>query len=387
MKILILAATARSLLNFRGDLIKAFRAAGCVVHCVAPGVDADVRETLESWGCTVFEVPLPRATISPLADFKYFVSLRALSASGDYSHVLAYTIKPIVFGLSAARWAGIDNRTALVTGLGFPFIPQAGLGVWLARTVSRLLYRRGLACATNVIFQNPDDQVAATQQLGVHERKAYRVYGSGINLQRFREQPLPEGPTAFLMIGRFLVSKGLAEYLEAARQVKAKYPHAQFRLVGWSEENPASLSRAVLDRYVEDGTVEMLGRLEDVRPALACCHVYVLPSYREGTPRSSLEALATGRALITTDAPGCRETVVDGENGFLVPVRSVPGLVDAMERFISSPGLAVTMGRRSRELAAQRFDVDSVNRDMLRIMGIGSTKNQVTLQPDHGSGA
>jgi len=370
MKILVIGATARSLVNFRGDLIQAFLAAGCSVHTVAPDMTEAIRNKLEGWGCKVFDVPMARASISPGPDLAYFVTLAKICRQGCYTHVLAYTIKPIVFGLAAARLCGVGSRNALVTGLGFSFIPQRGLGMSVARMLSRSLYRVGLACADSVIFQNPDDQAIVLDELSVPSGKAHRVYGSGINLERFPQQPLPAGPTSFLMIGRFLISKGLGEYLQAAREIKRRHPAVRFRLVGWSDRNPASLPDAVIEGYVRDGTVELLGKLEDVRPALAACHVYVLPSYREGTPRSSLEALASGRAVITTDAPGCRETVVHGENGFLVPVESVSELVRAMERFIADPSLVDSMGSRARDLAERRFDVHSVNREMLRIMGI-----------------
>ena len=164
-------------------------------------------------------------------------------------------------------------------------------------------------------------------------------------------------------------------YAQAAEQVRARHPRARFGLVGWIDDNPDAITQIELDRWVSAGTIEFLGRLEDVRPAIADCHVYVLPSYyREGIPRTLLEAMAMGRAIITTDAPGCRETVVDGENGFLVPVKSVSALVEAMERFIAEPTLAERMGRRSRQIAEEKYDVNEVNAHMLREMGFGSTE-------------
>ncbi len=176
--------------------------------------------------------------------------------------------------------------------------------------------------------------------------------------------------TTFLLIARLLGDKGVREYVEAVRRIKARYPDVVFRLVGWIDENPNAIREQELNDWVSEGVVEYLGRLSDVRPAIADCTVYVLPSYREGTPRTVLEAMAMGRPIITTDAPGCRETVVDGENGFLVPVKAVDELVSAMEKFVLFPGLVEKMGRRSREIAEAKYDVNAVNAVMLREMGI-----------------
>ncbi|SMO55781.1 Glycosyl transferases group 1 [Alcanivorax sp. DSM 26295] len=162
----------------------------------------------------------------------------------------------------------------------------------------------------------------------------------------------------------------MREYAEAAQRVKATYPEAVFRLVGWIDDNPDAITQRELDQWVDSGVLEFLGRLDDVRPAIADCSVYVLPSYREGTPRTVLEAMAMGRPVITTDAPGCRETVVDGDNGFLVPVKDIQALADAMIKMIDSPGLVAKMGERSRQIAETKYDVHRVNAAMLEGMGI-----------------
>ncbi|MFA7488539.1 MAG: glycosyltransferase, partial [Lysobacteraceae bacterium] len=184
----------------------------------------------------------------------------------------------------------------------------------------------------------------------------------------------PASP-GFLMIARLLGDKGVREYAEAARRIRVDHPQAIFRLVGWIDANPDTISQAELDAWVDAGVIEFLGKLPDVRAAIAEAAVYVLPSYyREGTPRTILEAMAMGRAVITTDAPGCRETVVEGENGFLVPPKSVDALVDAMRKFITDPSLAQRMGARSRQIAEDKYDVRKVNAVMLREMGIGQVE-------------
>ncbi|MFD2405045.1 glycosyltransferase [Azorhizophilus paspali] len=173
-----------------------------------------------------------------------------------------------------------------------------------------------------------------------------------------------------MLIARLLGDKGVREYAAAARQVKNRCPAALFSLVGWIDDNPDAIGQAELDGWLADGTLHYLGRLDDVRPAIAACSVYVLPSYREGTPRTVLEAMAMGRAVITTDAPGCRETVVDGDNGFRVPVKAVDELVWAMQRFVEEPALAVRMGARSRQLAEEKYDVQRINARLLQEMGL-----------------
>ncbi|HET9427624.1 MAG TPA: glycosyltransferase family 4 protein, partial [Allosphingosinicella sp.] len=222
---------------------------------------------------------------------------------------------------------------------------------------------------TAILFQNPDDR-DHFRALGLlpRNRPVTVVNGSGIDLARFAPAPLPDGPI-FLMISRLLGDKGVREYGEAAIRLKRAYPEATFRLVGYFDQSPDALSQAELDRMVEGG-VEFVGRLDDVRPAIAACSIYVLPSYREGTPRSVLEAMAMGRPIVTTDAPGCRETVETGINGFLVPPRQVGPLAQAMERFITQPDLIARMGSESRALAERKYEVNAVSRSIIEAAGL-----------------
>jgi glycosyltransferase involved in cell wall biosynthesis len=254
--------------------------------------------------------------------------------------------------------------------LGYAFTGEASGKRGLLRRLIQRLYRFGLSKSRKVFFQNPDDE-ALFRQLGLlpADIPSCVVNGSGVDVADYALAPLPEKPS-FLLIARLLGDKGVREYAQAARKVKAQYPDAVFQLVGWIDDNPDAISQQELDEWVNTGTVEFLGKLADVRPAVADCNVYVLPSYREGTPRTVLEAMAMGRPVITTDAPGCRETVTDGDNGFLVPVKAVDELAAAMVKFLENPELVAGMGERSRLVAEQKYDVHRVNEFMLGEMGI-----------------
>jgi glycosyltransferase involved in cell wall biosynthesis len=277
--------------------------------------------------------------------------------------MIAYTAKPVIWGMIAARLSTVPVRVALITGLGFAFTDRdhSGLSRGLARVV-RWLYWFSLRFATTVIFQNPDDKAEFVRlRVITPAQKLCVVDGSGVDTEWFRPAPLP-GAATFLLIARLLADKGVREYAEAARVVRMQHPSARFRLVGWFDENPSAISRAEVEAWVARGDIEYVGALEDVRPAIAAAAVYVLPSYREGTPRTVLEAMAMARPIITTDTPGCRETVRCGVNGFLVPPRNVPALAEAMLRFITDPSLAARMGAQSRAIAEQRYDARRVAR-------------------------
>ncbi|WP_152207593.1 glycosyltransferase family 4 protein [Marinobacter changyiensis] len=372
-RILVLAGLGRSLINFRGPLIKALCEAGVDVHAAAPELTSnpDVVKKLTEWGVTCQNVSLQRAGINPLYDLRSLLSVYCLIRSINPDAVLGYTIKPVIYGTLAAWLARVPHRFVLITGLGYAFTGEATGKRKLVQKIARSLYSLGLARAKRVFFQNPDDE-ALFRHLGLMPENvpSTLVNGSGIDLSQFKKTPLPNEPLVFLLIARLLGDKGIREYVAAAKQVRDQYPDVAFRLVGDVDDNPDSVDTYEIAQWQRDGNIEYLGRLEDVRSAIANCSVYVLPSYREGTPRTVLEAMAMGRAIITTDAPGCRETVVNGDNGFLVPVKSVKELVAAMKRLIEEPALVTRMGERSRQIAEEKYDVHKVNRVMLGAMGV-----------------
>lgn len=403
MKIIVIGGVPRSLVNFRGPLLQAMVSRGHEVIACAPDAPEDVREKLSDMGVEYCHVPVKRAGMNPAGDLVTAFNLFRLFRRRRPDAVLAYTAKPVIWGCLAAGAAGVPAAYPMITGLGYAFIDGGGFRQQAVGRVAAALYRAALARTKAVFFQNPDD--LADFKKGNLLKKGARtvlINGSGVDLHHYPLSPLPNAPV-FLLMARLIGDKGIREYREAARRVRAKYPEARFLLAGGFDENPAAISKEEIRRWQEEGDIEYLGRLEDVRLAIAQSRIYVLPSYREGTPRTVLEAMSMGRPVITTDAPGCRETVQfvsgqwevvsrqqakvesqaaeaqdpkaacgmikRGENGFLVPVKDAGALAEAMEKFIEQPGLAETMGRESRCIAEEKYDVHKVNRVILEVMG------------------
>ena len=366
LHVLLLASNAPSLVNFRGPLIAEMARRGWRVTAAAPDFDAASLASVTALGARPIEMPMARTGMNPLADLAYRRSLIALFRRERPNVLLAYTIKPVIWGVLAARAAGVGRSVALITGLGYAFTDgtSGGLRRLIAGIMASSLYRLELARADRVLFQHPDDRDLFLDRGLLQDRGQVGVVdGSGVDLAHYTPAPLPEAPV-FLMVSRLLYAKGVREYARAAAALKGRYPQARFQLAGWRDDGPDTVTEAELRGFI-DGGVEFLGRLDDVRPALAAARVYVLPSYREGTPRSVLEAMAMGRPVITTDAPGCRETVVDGVNGLKVPPQDAVALEAAMERLILHPDQAVAMGEASLERVRARYDVHRVNAQIL----------------------
>ena len=366
-RVVVLGSYAPSLILFRGPLIVELVRRGHEVVAMAPDIGSDVAAQLEALGAQPREIGLVNASLGPLSTLKTLAALRRAFREIRPDAVLSYTIKPVTLGSLAASSAGVPRIIALITGLGFAFIPGAGAKRRIGRTVATFLYRRALRKAHVVIFQNPDDRQFFSEKGMLGGKDATVVNGSGIDLAHFTPAPLPDEPR-FLMISRLLGDKGVREYAAAAAALKTRYPQAKFGLVGYFDPSPDGVTREEFERW--NGAIDFLGKLDDVRPAIADASVYVLPSYREGTPRSSLEAMAMGRPIVTTDAVGCRETVEDGVNGFLVAVRDSESLARGMEKFIQDPSLIARMGAESRRIAERKFDVHQVNKAIVAASGL-----------------
>lgn len=374
MRILLIGSEPRSLINFRGTLIEAFLARGHEVHTAASFEDADeaIADRLRSLGAAVHAVSLQRTGTSVLSDLRTLLSLFHLMRRSAPDVVIAYTIKPVVYGMVAASAAGVKRRFAIITGLGYLFSGEKRGKQRLTQRLAEFLYGRAFACTHKVFFQNPDDEALFRRlRLLPAGLPSVVVNGSGVDTAQFDIAPIPKEPVTFLLMARLIGAKGIREYVTAAAEVRRSRPETRFLLLGGREEGPDCIAPDELVGWEEDGIVKWLGRLDDVRPAIAGAHVFVLPSYyREGIPRSVLEAMAMGRPVITTDSPGCRETVTHGENGFLVPVRDTAALVNAMCRFLDDPSLIERMGQSARRIAETKYDVHCVNSVMLAEMDL-----------------
>ncbi|GHA22892.1 glycosyltransferase family 4 protein [Oceanisphaera arctica] len=373
MKMLIIAGAARSLTGFRKPLIQALLDKGLTVHAAAPELTADSVTTIElnAMGVITHNIPMARTGVSPGADIKTLFSLWQLMRKVKPTHMLGYTIKPVIYGSFAAWLARVQHRFALITGLGYSFQENSyDTKRSRVRVIAQSLYRISLRRCQTVFFQNSDDE-ALFKELTIVSAKQNTVVvnGSGVNLNEYPHTPTPGYKyPKFLFVGRLLGDKGVREYAAAAALVKSKYPEVEFDLVGSIDINPAAIDQSELDGWIKDGRLNYIGRLKDVKPRVAACSVFVLPSYREGTPRAVLEAMSIGRAIITTDTAGCRETIVAGSNGYLVPVRNADALAKAMLHFIEQPELIYQMGLCSREIAEEKYDVHKVNKQMLKGM-------------------
>lgn len=360
-KILFIAGNARSLIANRGDLIRALKRCGHEVTALVPSYDflPEIREL----GITYDMIDLRRMSMNPWYDLQYCTELVTKIRQVVPDIVFSYTVKPVIYGSIAARIAGVKHITSMITGLGYLYTGGSPKQI-LGRMAADFLYRFALHRNHVVFFQNPDDKDLFHKKgfVGLTQ-KSVLINGSGVNLDYFQASPLPQGPPRFLLIARLLEDKGIAEFVEAAAYVKELYPESTFQVLGPHDPNlPRAIPLHQIKAWKAQGHVEFHLGVKDVRPHLERSSVYVLPSsYREGTPRTVLEAMAMGRPIITTDAPGCRETVIPDRNGFLVSVGNVEGIADAMCQFIRNPDKIVRMGIESRKLAELKYDVNKVN--------------------------
>ena len=366
MRIAVVSNTCWYLFNFRLNLMRALQAAGHTVVAVAP--DDAYAQRIRDAGIMFEAVPISGGGTHPVRELQSVLRLGAVFRRHQAGLVLSYTPKGNLYSALACialRIPFLPN----VSGLGRAFIRKS-----LVTQVAKTLYRLTFGRAYRVFFQNLDDMAVFVDGGLVRAGQAERLPGSGVDLSRFAPTPpvnrAAEAPV-FLLVARMLWDKGVGEYVEAARSVRALHPGARFQLLGFLDvANPSAIPRTQMEAWVAEGVVEYLGLTDDVRPFLVQAECVVLPSYREGVPRTLLEAAATARPVITTDAPGCRDTVVDGETGFLCRPADAPDLVDKLMRFIAmTPEARQAMGQRGRTFVEQNFDERLVIERYLAVVG------------------
>ncbi len=371
MKLALVGRDANRVLAFRGSLIREAQARGHeVVAVTGPALEADMR-TLSDAGVRCVPVPLDGGGMNPWRDLVYRRAVRRALCDERPDALLAYNPKPLAFATLAAREAGVPRVVGMVTGLGHGFI-GTGLRERLARIAKCRLYRRAFDACDVILLQNHSDRRELERGGALRSSHAPRVRmiaGSGVDLDRFAATPLPEG-ARFLMIARPLREKGLPEFFAAARMVAPRLPGASFRWLGpLHDANPSAMDAAALESLLRHGPVQHLPETDDVRPALADCSVFVLPSHREGTSKVMLEAMAMGRPVITTDAPGCGE--VPGPDATrIVTVGDAGCLAHAMIELGSDAALRERLGRNAHEQARARFDRRVVDAVVLHALGL-----------------
>ena len=363
-RVLVFGGLTRTLTMFRMPMLRAMTAAGHEVIAAAPDEDVDVPKALRGIGVGWYPIEFERNRVQPFRDLLFVRRIRRMLREVRPDRLLCYTIKPNIYGGWAARTEGVPSA-AMVTGLGTVFMNPGP-----RRQVACRMFRKACRHHDRIFFQNQEDRDDLVQDGVVEdESKIVMTAGSGVDLDLFPVQPLPERPV-FLMLSRLLVAKGVQEYLDAAAHVKKVYPEAVVRLAGMEDPGSGGVSMDVIRAAVARGDIEYLGHLSDVREALSQCSVFVLPSWYEGTPRSVLEAMSSGRPIVTTDVRGCRETVEDGVNGLLVPPRASKHLADAMLELAQDAEKRSVMGAASRMRAVERFDANQVARIILDALSL-----------------
>jgi len=369
-KVALVSNTTWSIYNYRIPLIDDLQKNGCEVICISPKDDyvKEINDKVQQY----IDIDLHRRAINPVNELFTLYQLEEIYKSEKPDFVCHFTIKPVIYGTIAARLAKVKDVINMVTGRGYVF-GKNSLFARILRIPVKILYKNILKFARLNIFQNPEDRNYFSRENLVDKKKSVVSYGSGVDIEYFSySEPVPKKNCSFLFLGRLLYDKGVQELVEAATKLKNSHPHIQVNILGMlDEKNPSGISKSTIDKWKNKKELNFLERRDDVRSVIADNDVIVLPSYyREGVPRSLLEAMAMGRPIITTDWPGCRETVIDGKNGKLVPIKKVKELFNAMKYMAENPAKRVEMGKKSRDIAAQKFDVKRVNKIFLESMNL-----------------
>lgn len=353
-------------ISHRLPVAESARERGYEVH-VATQAGATVGE-ITRLGFEHHELPLTRSGKNPVRELKALMALWALCwrVRPDVLHLV--TIKPVLYGGIVARLSPVKGVLAAISGLGFVFMATGRKAVLLRKIIS-VLYRAALAKPNlRAVFQNPDDLQALTAIGAITPEKSVLIRGSGVDLDQYQPSPEPPGVPVVTLVARLLRDKGVLEFVTAARILAQRGVSARFQLVGEPDPgNPSSISPDELTGWKEEGVVTCLGYRSDIALVLSQSHIVALPSYREGLPKVLVEAAACGRAVVTTDVPGCRDAIEPGVSGLLVPVRDAQAFADAIQRLVEDAALRQQMGKAGRVLAESAFAIESIVAQHLEI--------------------
>lgn len=374
--IVFIGTIASSIYDFRADLIRSLLKQGHQIYAFISQYNTEDVNKIEQLGAIPVTYTLNRGGLNPLADIvaTYQLLKKIKNISPDV--VFSYFSKPVIFGTLAAKLAKVPRVIGMLEGLGYTFTEQPeGLShkTKFIRYIQVFLYKIALPMLDKLVFLNPDDPKDLLETYSIKVKKVVILGGIGLNLQEYSYQPVEDIslPIKFLFIGRLLKEKGIHEFVQAAKLVKKQYPKTQFTILGQIDTfNIGALQQEELDDLIASCVVEYQGQVNNVKDWIANSHVFVLPSYREGVPRSTQEAMAIGRAIITTDVPGCRETVIQNRNGFIIPKWDSKTLAEYMIYFIENPKQIRCMGDESYKIAVDKFDAEKVNQRLQNILGV-----------------
>lgn len=375
MKVVFIGTVASSILGFRASLIKEVLAEGHEVFALAIDYTDEQKEIVRSWGAVPVDYDLSRSGLNPLSDIKtvYYLKKELEKITPDI--VFSYFVKPVIYGTIAAKLSKVPQRIGMLEGLGFVFTSQPHrmpLKTMIIRWVILRLFRISFPHLTQLVFLNNDDKNELLNDYRLKVKSVSVLGGIGVDLTTFKYSPPSNNKVSFLFIGRLLREKGVYEFLHAAKAIKERYNNdVEFVVVGQQDStSPNALTKHELDAYIDSGVIDYPGQVSNVYSWIEASSVLVLPSYREGMPMCVQESMAVGRPVIVSDVPGCRDSVIDSSNGFLVPVFSVEKLIEKMAWFVEHPESIETMGKSGRNFAEKEYDVIKVNTKLLALMGL-----------------
>lgn len=353
-KVILFANTDWYLYNFRLALAKELRAQGYEVILLSP--PGEFQNLLQENGFQWIPFPLSRQGINPINELGTVWRLTGVYRQVKPDLVHHFTVKPVIYGSLSAHLLGIKGIINSITGLGHLFI-DPGFITRVLRVIAKMLYRANLR-RTQVIFENPEDRDTFIQNRLLKPEQTSLILGTGVDVEKFHPVPKDNDEPLILFAGRLLVTKGVSEFVDAARRIKQKGLKARFAIAGTLDPgNPASISPGQIEEWKRSGLVEVWGWQDDMPAIYAKADIFCLPSYREGVPSALLEACASGLPIVATDVPGCRDVVSHGVNGLLAPPRDAQALANAIEGLLSDPSLRDRMGQAGRQIAVEKFSL------------------------------
>lgn len=373
-KILIIGGDATTLLNFRKELIIELVRKNYTVYCCASNYTSTQMQIIKEWDAIPIAHELNHKGMNLFDDFNIMLSLKKQIVDIKPNIVLSYFVKPVIFGTWAAKLAKVPKIIGMIEGLGNAFTPyQQGFTnkARIIQIAQIILYWCSVPLLNKLIVLNPDDKKDLIDKFHIPSKETIILGGIGVDLEKFTYQPISSTKTIrFIFIARLLQAKGIFEYLEAAKLVKEKYSNCEFVILGgFDENNPFALTKEQLQPFIDNRLVVHLGHVNNVAEEITKSSIFVQPSYyREGVPRSTQEAMAIGRPIITTDVAGCRETVINWKNGFLIPPYNANILAEKMIFFIDNPEQISIMGKESRKIAEEKFNVHIINHRLIDIL-------------------